>query len=588
MTVDEILNLEKSILIRYYFYDDELYSTAKNGISRERFIETKDSYISSKLKKVLGYNDKKYDKVLDKFFTYMPGISWKKDNVDRILSLDSLGMCYVYLNEARCLNMMSELNEIVSDWETIKMDNPEYRDECNKELAIKTRDIIREKRKQVNTCNSLKEFKEVYRNDDDMDQMVEQMVKQYTSLKYTRAQAETIVLETLKTSFNDEMTFLCSTIKNAVKICPIEYSEEIKKMINPIKLGLLLAFKSMDASLKSSKDEDETEMQENFNLCGIYAYWFYKYLKENKEVYEKNKHQKIRIFRDRERKYAEYTLEDFLPIFEKFYKENMSKKRMLDRQIDSAGISFKEFETRFNERLERDKKKLRLEVAATDWEIIRAGTIDREREDMLRIIDDMNYQRRKNKPKTLDEIEKQQQEKLKLLMDKWEFFDQSNYIVTIKGTNQMSGYIGYIYPNGTVVFEQFFEEKKEREPVIYKAIYVMDILNFIKMSSLSKTEIMEYIKKSQDESVKRVYHSKNWKEKIIQIIKANTLTKEKKEALKDFLGLLEYKNNDNKVRLTKIELENFSENMKLKENRTGIVIGKEEQEEQQKVKKIEE
>ena len=261
---------------------------------------------------------------------------------------------------------------------------------------------------------------------------------------------------------------------------------------------------------------------------------------------------------------------------------------MLDRQIDSAGIGFKEFETRFNERLERDKKKLRLEVAATDWEIIRAGTIDREREDMLRIIDDMNYQRRKNKPKTLDEIEKQQQEKLKLLMDKWEFFDQSNYIVTIKGTNQMSGYIGYIYPNGTVVFEQFFEEKKEREPVIYKAIYVMDILNFIKMSSLSKTEIMEYIKNSKDESVKRVYHSKNWKEKIIQIIKANTLTKEKKEALKDFLGLLEDKNNDNKVRLTKIELENFSENMKLKENRTGIVLGKEKQEEQQKVKKIEE
>lgn len=586
MTVDEILNLENSILVRYYFYDDELYSTVKNGISKEKYQEIKDNYLADKLKKALGYPDKRYDEVLYKFFTYMPGISWKKDSVDRIISLDSLGMCYVYLNEARCLSKNKELNELVANWETIKMDDPEYREKCNYELAIKTRDIIREKRKQINSCNTLNDFIKVYSNDRSIKEMIEEMLKEYQKKFIRKEIARERVLEKIKQTFNDEITFLCGTIKNAVKICPVEYSEETKKMIHPIKLGLLLSFKSMEAAFHVSEEEDkdEEELKKHFNLCGIYAYWFYKYLKENKEVYEKNKHQKIKIYRDREGKYVEYTVESFLPIFEKFYKENMSDKRMLDRQKDSAGIGFKEFEERFNERVERDKKKLRLEVAATDWEILRAGTIDREREEMLKIINGINYQKRKDKPKTLDEIEKQKQDKLKLLMDKWEYFDQSNYIVTIKGTNQMTGYVGYIYPNGIVIFEQFFEEKKAKEPVIYKAIYVMDILNFIKMSSLSKTEIMDYIKNNSDESVKRVYHSKNWKEKLTQIIKADTITEEKKEALKEFLGLLEGKNNDNKIKVTKIELENFSESMKLKENRVGIVIGKGNTEEISKIK----
>ena len=571
MTVDEMLNLENSLLVRYYFYDDELYSTAKRGISRDRFLETKDNFIATLLSKKIGFHEKRYDDLLYKFFMYMPAISWSKSSIDRILCLDSLGLCYVYLNEARCLNNIRELNEIVETWDTTKMDDPEYIKKCNRELADKTRDIMRAKRRELNNCSTLEEFMALVKDDETINMMLKQYIK--AGFKIDNAKART--LEKLKQSFNDEITFLCTTIRNVIDICPIEYSEETKNMIDPMKLGLLMAFKSMESAFKSEKEEEKEELDEMFNLKGIYAYWFYKYLKEHKEEYEKSKNKKIIIHKDKEGRDFEYTIEDFIEVFEKFYKENMSNKRMLDKNSDCLGKGFSEFDKMFNERVERDKNKASLEVAASDWEILRAGTIDEEREKIRRRIDDLSMQRRhQRREENLKNLLKQEEEKINNLMKKWEFFDSSNYIVTIKGINEMEGYIGYIYPNGTVLFEQFFDDKKNNEPAFYKAIYVMDILNFINMSSLSKTEIMDYIKHNPDGNVKRIYHTKHWTEKAKKIITEDLLTQGKSEALKEFLKLLSEKDSsveDTKIKVTKIELENFSNKMKLKESKVGIV-----------------
>lgn len=585
MTVDEILNLENSLLVRYYFYDDELYSTAKRGISRDRFINEKDNFLANVLSKKIGIHEKKYDEILYKFFLYMPAISWKKESIDRILCVDSLGLCYIYLNEARCLNRMNELNELVENWETIKMDDPEYVKKCNRELADKTRDIIRAKRREINSCKNLDEFSNLIKDSETIDMMV----KQYQKAGFKIEQAKMRTFEKVRQSFNDEITFLCSTIRNIIDMCPIEYSEETKNMIDPLKLGLLMAFKSMESAFKSEKEEEKDELDSIFNLQGIYAYWFYKYLKENKEEFEKHKNIKIKIYKDIDKKYHEYTLEDFIGIFEEFYKEKMANKRMLDKNSDCLGKGFAEYETLFNERAERDKKKASLEVAASDWEILRAGTIDEEREKIRRRIDDLSMQRRhQRREENLKNLLRQEEDKIKNLIKKWEFFDSSNYIVTIKGINEMDGYIGYIYPNGTVLFEQFFDDKKNNEPAYYKAIYVMDILNFINMSSLSKTEIMDYIKHNPDGNVRRIYHTKNWTEKARKIISEDSLTKEKSEALKEFLKLLSEKDSsieETKVKVTKIELENFSDKMRLKESRVGIVTDTQTEENQKKKEK---
>lgn len=570
MTIDEMLNLENSLLVRYYFYDDELYSTAKKGISRERFINTKDNYLATFLSKKIGYQEKRYDDILFKFFMYMPAISWKKDSIDRILCVDSLGLCYIYLNEARCLDRLNELNEIVESWDTTKMDDPEYIKVCNRELADKTRDIIRAKRKELNSCTSLEALSELVNDTETIDIMV----KQYLKVGFNVELAKKRTFEKVSQSFNDEMTFLCSTIRNVIDLCPIEYSDETKNMIDPIKLGLLMAFKSMDSAYKSEKEEEKDELDRIFNLQGIYGYWFYKFIKENKSIYEKNKNIRIKLYRDKEKKYYEYSLDDFISIFEKYYKEKMADKRMLDRNSDCRGMGFADFDKMFNEKVERDKKRANLEVAAADWEILRSGTIDKEREDIIRIIDDLAMQRRHQRRQ---ENKKHEQDKIKNLIEKWEFFDSSNYIVTIKGINEMEGYIGYIYPNGTVLFEQFFDDKKNNEPAFYKAIYVMDILNFINMSSLSKIEIMEYIKSNPDGNVRRLYHTKNWKETAKKIITEDSLTKEKSEALREFLNLLngkEKREDKSGIKVTKIELENFSDKMRLTGTQEGIVKSK--------------
>ena len=581
MTVDEIINLENSMLVRYYFYDEELYSTAKKGISKERFIKTKDNYLANKILKEIGHNER-FDEILYKYFVYMPALATKEKSVDRILCLDNLGICYVYLNEARCLYRFNELNNIMAKWETRLMDDPDYRKKCNLELADRTREILKEKRKEINACKTLEEFSKSYAD----DELINEMVSRYKKAGYKEEIAKEKTKEKLVSTLNDEITFLSTTIRRIINIFPIEYSDEVKKLIDPIKLGMLLSFKSMQSSFNSDSEEKNDGYENIFNFRGVYAYWFYKYIKENKDIYERYKNATIFISDKGYGSLSEYSLNDFIKIFEDFYKENMSNKRMLDKQEDSAGISFLEFEERFTERAERDKNKVKLEVAAKDWEILRAGTVDEERNKILKTIDDLSL-RRKNKKKTQkdkESEEKLQSERINNLMKKWEFFDNSNYIITIKGINEMSGYIGYIYPNGTVMFEQFFDEKKETEPAYYKAIYVMDILNFINLSSLSKAEIIDYIKNNSDDTVKRIYHSKNWMKKAEKIINEDSLTEEKSNALKEFLDMLSEKkdSNNNEIKMTKIELENFSSRMKMKESRSGIVLKPEIKEENKK------
>jgi hypothetical protein len=50
------------------------------------------------------------------------------------------------------------------------------------------------------------------------------------------------------------------------------------------------------------------------------------------------------------------------------------------------------------------------------------------------------------------------------------------------------------------------------------ATYVMNIDNFVELSALSKTDIIKNIKSTVNPNVKRVYHSKNWEQRLLSII----------------------------------------------------------------------
>ena len=100
--------------------------------------------------------------------------------------------------------------------------------------------------------------------------------------------------------------------------------------------------------------------------------------------------------------------------------------------------------------------------------------------------------------------------------------ENTNYLYKIIGMDKFDGYVGFIYADGTVLFEKFFEvtknkttgEEEKRPCKLSNATYKMNIYNFAQFSKLTKQEIIEYIKNIGNEELERFYHSKNWSNNI--------------------------------------------------------------------------
>lgn len=93
-------------------------------------------------------------------------------------------------------------------------------------------------------------------------------------------------------------------------------------------------------------------------------------------------------------------------------------------------------------------------------------------------------------------------------IEKKYFFDKTDPYYRISGKNSFDGYIGYIYSNGAVILEKFFENSETGKLANNQAIYVMDISEFYNLTNLSKTTIIA------NKLCKRFIHKGNWQEKI--------------------------------------------------------------------------
>jgi hypothetical protein len=113
------------------------------------------------------------------------------------------------------------------------------------------------------------------------------------------------------------------------------------------------------------------------------------------------------------------------------------------------------------------------------------------------------------------------EDKVQTINDRMDFLNHTNYLYKMTGKDNFEGYIGYIYENGTVLFERFYKKQESFEPVMSNATYIMNFNNFVQMSKLTKTDIMEYIKQGGTD-VKRVYHTSTWCDRIKQAIEGKT------------------------------------------------------------------
>ena len=95
--------------------------------------------------------------------------------------------------------------------------------------------------------------------------------------------------------------------------------------------------------------------------------------------------------------------------------------------------------------------------------------------------------------------------------------EKSGFIGTpVKGLNSFNGYYAFIYPNGKVILEKFWDNEENITPARNAATYVMTIDNFVEMSKLPRIVLVEYIRTLPEIGVKRIFHTSinNWQKNL--------------------------------------------------------------------------
>lgn len=99
-----------------------------------------------------------------------------------------------------------------------------------------------------------------------------------------------------------------------------------------------------------------------------------------------------------------------------------------------------------------------------------------------------------------------------LFMQKKEFYSSLDPFMCIKGKLTFEGYVGYIFTNGIVVLDKFYENSKKGRVSRGDAIYYMNIQDFYELSRYTKKELIHYPK------VHRVIHRGIWQDAILNVI----------------------------------------------------------------------
>lgn len=167
-----------------------------------------------------------------------------------------------------------------------------------------------------------------------------------------------------------------------------------------------------------------------------------------------------------------------------------------------------------------------------NWQIIPPGTED---ELDRKVIHTLNRQYNYLSP---EEREKKILERYSMYERKKRFFENSGYIHKLFGQNSFEGYIAYIYENGEVLMEKFFDDYAHCIPTIGEAIYNIKAIYFETLSKLSKPVLIK------DKRCKRIIHTGNWEERSQRIIDKPSTSETKEEAKQLILRLQTKKTNE--------------------------------------------
>lgn len=211
----------------------------------------------------------------------------------------------------------------------------------------------------------------------------------------------------------------------------------------------------------------------------------------------------------------EITFRKILYRFKKLLKQNPILK-----PIDEDRSRFKGYHWKH---VENHVKKYFL--SGVNWQIVPPGE---ETELNTRVINSLN---RTYNHLSLDEKEKRIKERYAEYERKMKFFENSGYSYRVYGINEFNGYIAYIYPNGEVIMEKFFNDYANCIPTINEAIYNVKAADFETLSKLKKPALIK------DKRCRRIIHRGEWEIKGQEIIDIPATEESQEEVKKLILRL---------------------------------------------------
>ena len=183
--------------------------------------------------------------------------------------------------------------------------------------------------------------------------------------------------------------------------------------------------------------------------------------------------------------------------YSEFLKDNPDIKAINVSNMDFSGMDLNEVEEFMIEYIKDIK---------ANWDLLPEDAYDEV----------MTYENiPKETKKSVGKYEVSEERKLQMYIDKKEFYGSTDPIFRIKGKNTFDGYIGFIYPNGKVVLDKFFEKVDTKDLAYGEAIYIMGIKDFYELSQHSKSYLIE----SPD--AKKIDHRGKWQEDVRKEINAS-------------------------------------------------------------------
>ncbi len=260
---------------------------------------------------------------------------------------------------------------------------------------------------------------------------------------------------------------------------------------NKDKLELYLAYRFLDMAVRVPQDQKQR-----------YLYFVSNYFMENKDkldsdlkIHVGSTNEDMKNLDKEDIKSGHYiTPRNLYEQYRKLLVNNPNLRAINFNNVDFSNMNLEQVE---------EFMELYLEDLGANWEIIPPSVMD---EEMVR--------RTRGFCNEKDEEERRihQERLLDLFIEKKEFYDSCDPFYRIKGHNTFDGYIGYIFTNGKVVLDKFYDDVMSGKVADGHAIYVMNIDEFYELSQLSKSELI------RNKMCRRYVHRGDWQSRVKQEI----------------------------------------------------------------------